>query len=149
MSLAEHLEKRRREEAAAQQDNMGGGVKQPENMPPAPMATLQAADQPAEPDLLLWLWDRRIFGFPWSHIAKMEYHPAGESSDAGGYAERIKMFFATDEVTLRGRNLVPLAMSIGKHRVTEIREVPEKFLQADADIGAPIVVSMEIKEWAK
>lgn len=143
MSLSEYLEKQRQaqtdEDASNTVNDYPGDLALPAAMPPA-------ADKPAEPGLLFRLWNRKLWAFPWSHFVEAEYYPANADGGMGDSAEQIRIIFASREIMLDGRNLEALMKSVVRHRVVEIREVPEKFAQAGShDESAPVVRNVEIR----
>jgi hypothetical protein len=146
MSLAEYLEKQRREQAG----ETASAPSSRNEMPSGPAAASQPSDKATEPGLLLRLWNRKIWVFPWAHFIEAEYFPQREGGADGNFAEQIRMVFASREIILNGRNLAALIESSVRHRVLVIREVPEKFLQANAhDATQSIVVNMAIRARAK
>ena len=122
-----------------------------------PAAAARHPDKPTEPGVLLRQWNRKIWVFPWSYFIEAEYFPSNTGSEnqtaissmPGSFTEQVRLVFGSREITLCGRNLAVLMDSIVRHRVVELREVPEKFLQAGTHDEEPVVVSMGIRPRAK
>ncbi|OAM88929.1 hypothetical protein OH491_19590 [Termitidicoccus mucosus] len=158
MSLADHLEKQRRAQAGYGSSTQAGRETNdtPADFFPMTSPSSPHPDKPTEPGVLLRQWNRKTWVFPWSYFIEAEYFPSNTGSEtqtthaSPGFTEQVRLVFGPREITLRGRNLAVLMDSIARHRVVELREVPEKFLPADThDAAESVIVSMEIRLRAK
>lgn len=153
MSVTEYLEKQRHAQTVE-----SAPKQEPSNdTPTKPAVSSQLSDNATEPGLLLRLWNRKMWAFPWAHFIEAEYSPpdSGKSPESDDttpskdFAEQIRMVFGAREIILHGRNLAVLMASIVRHRVMELREVPVKFLDADDHSEKMVVVCVEIRARGK
>ncbi len=153
MSLSEYLEKQRRLQKS---DDDAAQLNAPNHASASAGHLGAIASQPlekgSEPCVVFCQWNRRRLVLPWSYFVEAEYFPSDNvapGTSTASFAEQIQMTFGSREIVMRGRNLVALADAIMKHRIVEIREVPERFLHADAADGEPLIVHMEIRKREK
>lgn len=73
--------------------------------------------------------------FPWHHLAAAQHTRAGER-------EEIRLTFTSHLVTLRGRNLTPLADLIATTQLASLRVAPSKYGKAGE--AEPFVESLQV-----
>lgn len=157
MSLSEYLKKRQQPQAGDIATDTGANSatsSEAEKVPAPPATVEQTGEKPSEPGLLLRLWNRKVWAFPWSYFMEAEYYPAipndvtmqSQDMTTSSFAEQIRLVLGSREIAMRGRNLAVLMEAIVRHRVLELHEVPEKLSAANThDTTDPIIVSMEIR----
>ncbi len=82
-------------------------------------------------------WKSGVWVLPWIHFL-------GAHHVAHAKGERIALVFAQHEISAEGLRLAMLMPEIAAARLSELREVPERFA-ADLPAGEPCVLRLVIK----